>query len=269
MSKLRIRIIDDRPERRTRLRQSLIELGHDVFAPDDYEAIENSLENIDVLICDLTTVSNDSSTSTNGSVNIVKSYKLDASNCIRLSGKADALRQVIGKALECKRHLARDRKQLPYVHETINFNLPSDLSIMHDVVEYMVERVALLGIIDLDRSNLFTALDEAFVNAVKHGNKNDPTKLLKIDSDLSTEEARITIEDEGEGFSVENVPDPRDLANLFKESGRGVLLICNIMDEVKYNTRGNKLTMIKRRDNAPGINPVDSTARAEDCPTQN
>ena len=56
--------------------------------------------------------------------------------------------------------------------------------------------------VDLDQSNLFIALDEAFVNAVKHGNKFDNTKLVKISSDVSTKEARFTIEDEGEGFDV-------------------------------------------------------------------
>ncbi|MET0753027.1 MAG: ATP-binding protein, partial [Pyrinomonadaceae bacterium] len=62
-------------------------------------------------------------------------------------------------------------------------------------------------------------------------------------------EARFTIEDEGEGFDVQSIPDPRNPENLFKTSGRGVLFIYNIMDEVKYNERGNRLTMIKKSDN--------------------
>ena len=53
-------------------------------------------------------------------------------------------------------------------------------------------------------------------------------------------------EDEGEGFDVNSIPDPLDPQNLFKTSGRGVLFIYNIMDEVKYNERGNRLTMVKR-----------------------
>jgi hypothetical protein len=59
----------------------------------------------------------------------------------------------------------------------------------------------------------------------------------------------FTVEDEGEGFNVQDIPDPCDPANLFKSSGRGVLLIYNIMDEVKYNDRGNRLTMVKKADN--------------------
>jgi anti-sigma regulatory factor (Ser/Thr protein kinase) len=87
---------------------------------------------------------------------------------------------------------------------------------------------------------------------VKHGNKFDTTKLVRITAEVSIEEARFTIEDEGEGFDVNSIPDPLDPENLFKTSGRGVLFIYNIMDEVKYNERGNRLTMIKRSDSDAG-----------------
>ena len=63
-----------------------------------------------------------------------------------------------------------------------------------------------LGLIKPERSNLFIALDEAFVNAVKHGNKSDPTKLVRITAELSPKEASFTVEDEGEGFNVQDDP---------------------------------------------------------------
>ena len=67
-------------------------------------------------------------------------------------------------------------------------------------------------------------------------------------AEVSRHEARFTIEDEGEGFDVDTIPDPLDPENLFKTSGRGVLFIYNIMDEVQYNDRGNRLTMVKKSD---------------------
>ena len=118
---------------------------------------------------------------------------------------------------------------------------------MHIVLEYLLKRVEKLGVIKSEQSNLFVALDEAFVNAVKHGNKFDVRKLIRVTAVISRAEARFTIEDEGEGFDVNNIPDPLDPENLFKTSGRGVLFIYNIMDEVKYNDRGNRLTMVKRK----------------------
>ena len=90
------------------------------------------------------------------------------------------------------------------------------------------------------------ALDEAFVNAVKHGNKFDAEKLVRITADVSAQEARFTVEDEGDGFDVHTIPDPLDPENLFKTSGRGVLIIHNVMDEVRYNERGNRVEMVKK-----------------------
>jgi serine/threonine-protein kinase RsbW len=117
---------------------------------------------------------------------------------------------------------------------------------MHIVLEYLIKRVEKLGVCKPEQSNLFVALDEAFVNAVKHGNKFDAHKLVRISADISNAEAKFTIEDEGEGFDVNSIPDPLDPQNLFKSSGRGVFFIYNIMDEVVYNDRGNRLTMVKK-----------------------
>ena len=139
------------------------------------------------------------------------------------------------------------------LHENIEFELPSAISLMHSVLEYLMKRVEKVGVVRSENSNLFIALDEAFVNAVKHGNKFDAQKNIKITADVSTKEARFTIEDEGEGFDITAIPDPCDPENLFKTSGRGVLFICNIMDEVKYNERGNRLTMIKKSDKTENV----------------
>ena len=147
------------------------------------------------------------------------------------------------------------------MHETIAFELPSSISIMHSILDYLMKRVEKLGVIKAEQSNLFVALDEAFVNAIKHGNKFDARKLVRIAAEVSKQEARFIIEDEGEGFDVNAIPDPLDPENLFKSSGRGVLFIYNIMDEVKYNERGNRLTMIKKSefpsfDPGPEIRPA-------------
>ena len=174
------------------------------------------------------------------------------------------LRAIVEKTLSYKLRFVEDVKVLPYVREHIEFELPSDLSLMNGVLHYLLERVAKLGLIKPERSNLFVALDEAFVNAVKHGNRNDPTKMVRITAELSASEARFTVEDEGEGFNVQEIPDPCDPANLFKTSGRGVLLIYNIMDEVKYNERGNRLTMIKRPEDSLDTKLIESFTPEDD-----
>lgn len=266
MDRRRILIVDNNDELRALLADVLGDLGHEVVATGDRaEALaREDLEEFDLVISDLTedaeggigiiselkrkrlmvpVVVSSEETQHHG---IIKAFKLGAANFLRKPYDHEELRAIVDKTLSYKLRFVSDMRVLPYARERIEFELPSDLSLMNGVLHYLIERVAALGIVQPERSNLFIALDEAFVNAVKHGNKQDPHKLVRITADLSAEEARFTIEDEGEGFNLADVPDPLDPANLFKTSGRGVLLIHSIMDEVSYNERGNRLTMIKR-----------------------
>ncbi|HEX8097354.1 MAG TPA: ATP-binding protein [Pyrinomonadaceae bacterium] len=266
MEKRRILIVDNNDELRSTLENVLRDLGHDVVATGDRnEALaREDLDEFDLIISDLTddadsgvqllselkrkrllvpvVVSSDEARQPG----VVKAFKMGASNYLRRPYRKEELRDIVEKTLSYKLRFVDDVKVLAHVREKIEFELPSDISLMDGVLNYLMERVAKLGLIQPQRSNLFVALDEAFVNAVKHGNRNDPSKLVRITAELSSGEARFTVEDEGEGFDVSSIPDPRDPDNLFKASGRGVLLIYNIMDEVRYNERGNRLTMVKR-----------------------
>ena len=90
------------------------------------------------------------------------------------------------------------------------------------------------------------ALEEAMVNAIKHGNRMEPDKQVFIACELTAEEITVVIEDQGEGFKPEDVPDPTDDENLENPGGRGIMLIRSFMNAVAYNDRGNRLTMIKK-----------------------
>lgn len=91
------------------------------------------------------------------------------------------------------------------------------------------------------------SLEEAFVNAIKHGNHGDPEKYVDVQCLITPEKFDISITDEGFGFDPAGVPDPRCNGNLYKCTGRGVLLIQSYMDVVEYNSRGNCVHMIKYR----------------------
>lgn len=95
------------------------------------------------------------------------------------------------------------------------------------------------------------AVEEAFFNAVKHGNKMDPDKKVTIDYVVDQEKVEIWIGDEGAGFDPESVPDPRVGENLYRPEGRGLLLISAYMHRVEYNERGNRLHMVRDK-NTPG-----------------
>jgi serine/threonine-protein kinase RsbW len=179
----------------------------------------------------------------------VRAFKVCATNFRREDFSEEELKHVFETILNYKaQHV--DKKQLVnHIREKIEFEFPSAISLMHSILDYLMKRVEKVGVINPESSNLFIALDEAFVNAVKHGNKFDKDKIVRVSAEVSPTEARFTVEDEGEGFDVQSIPDPRNPENLFKTSGRGVLFIYNIMDEVKYNERGNRLTMVKKSEN--------------------
>lgn len=133
----------------------------------------------------------------------------------------------------------------PFSHERIEFIIPSVIDHMHGVLNYLVERTVAYGLVD-PSSNLFVALDEAIANGIKHGNKSDPSKLVTIVVELTPSEATFTITDEGDGFDLTTLPDPTDPDYIMRPCGRGVMLIYHLMDEVRYNTRGNQVVMVKR-----------------------
>lgn len=94
------------------------------------------------------------------------------------------------------------------------------------------------------------ALEEALINAIKHGNKFDHAKKVRIEATVTDEQTQICIEDEGEGFERTQVPDPTAEENLHRLHGRGILLIEAYMNEVTWQRGGRRVCMVRR--NTPG-----------------
>lgn len=92
------------------------------------------------------------------------------------------------------------------------------------------------------------ALQEAFINAVRHGNQMDPDKEVKIEYLVDLGKFEISVTDDGDGFDPEAVPDPRCEENLYKPNGRGLLLMRAYMDVVEYNEKGNGVRMVRYRE---------------------
>jgi serine/threonine-protein kinase RsbW len=155
-------------------------------------------------------------------------------------------------------------KVLPFLTERIEFVIPSKVEYLDGILNHLTERLTRRRIIDPESIEVVVALDEAIVNAIKHGNGYDPEKRVKIVAEITKDEARFTIEDQGPGFSPKDVPDPCAPENLLRPSGRGLLLIRNIMDEVAYSSRGNVVTMVKR--SASAGSRIDPNAGCQDGP---
>ena len=91
------------------------------------------------------------------------------------------------------------------------------------------------------------ALSEALANAVVHGAKSDPSKI--VECDVACDENRsllIVVRDPGEGFDPAAIPSPVQAENIYSGHGRGVYLITQLMDEVKFLKNGTDIHMIKR-----------------------
>src|SRR5580698_9573650 len=88
------------------------------------------------------------------------------------------------------------------------------------------------------------ALEEAMMNAIKHGNRRDEKKKVHVEANVNSKQAEIVVEDEGPGFSRRSVPDPTLPENLEKCSGRGIHLIEAYAHEVEWRKGGRRVRMV-------------------------
>jgi serine/threonine-protein kinase RsbW len=128
---------------------------------------------------------------------------------------------------------------------------PAELEICSDTAE--VRRIQQLIIDELqacrigerDIFGIRLALEEALVNAIKHGNQLDRTKKVRIAYHVDSETFFISIRDEGPGFNPEDIPDPTLEENLERSCGRGLMLMRHYMTEVRFVDKGNEVVMWK------------------------
>lgn len=158
-------------------------------------------------------------------------------------------------------------------HVEMRFELRNETVAIRPLITHMQGQLRQMQICDENEIvRVSTALQEALVNAIEHGNLEIDSalrenrdgsygKLVKERAEqepycrrrvrvfirMSRDMAEWTISDEGPGYNPSLLPDPRDPANLQKVSGRGLLLIRTFMDEVSFNETANEIRMIKRR----------------------
>jgi serine/threonine-protein kinase RsbW len=118
---------------------------------------------------------------------------------------------------------------------------------MGPAIEAVATAMASQGFTDRDLFAVRLALEEAIVNAVKHGNECEPNKQVRLRYRVEGDRALAEVEDEGRGFDPHEVPDPRAPENLERSCGRGLLLMRAYMSWIRYNTRGNCVTLCKCR----------------------
>jgi len=127
------------------------------------------------------------------------------------------------------------------------FVIPSDLDEARRVQE-AIEGVVKAAFAEHEAFAVKMAVEEALVNAIKHGNQLDPAKTVTVTYVLHPERFEVRITDQGPGFNPDEVPDPTAPENLERPCGRGLLLIRYYMTAVTFQDDGRTIAMHKRRD---------------------
>ena len=136
----------------------------------------------------------------------------------------------------------------------IDRTIPSEADAAIALITEMIDQLRDKNWDEQDVFSIHLALEEALMNAIKHGNQRDVSKKVEVRGTVSKSQFEITVKDEGKGFVRSEVPNPTDESNLEKTSGRGLMLMEFYMSEVNYNETGNQIHMLKIRSEEPSTN---------------
>lgn len=125
------------------------------------------------------------------------------------------------------------------------FRVSSDLSKVQETSSDVLGFLKPAGLSESALYDIRLCLEEALINAMKYGNGLDRSKPVRLDVEFDKRQVRVSVEDEGPGFSPRKLADCTRDDNLLKGSGRGVHLIRHLMDRVEYNEKGNRVMMVK------------------------
>lgn len=128
---------------------------------------------------------------------------------------------------------------------------PSDTGDARQFLDEMLKDLGENGWGEEHTFGIHLAVEEALMNAIKHGNQRNPEKYVTVEFRFNAKILQIVIEDEGDGFNPSDVPDPTLEENLELPSGRGLMLMKTFMTTVEYNAKGNRVFMEKDLDAPP------------------
>jgi serine/threonine-protein kinase RsbW len=123
----------------------------------------------------------------------------------------------------------------------------ADRNAIDSVVRSVMNVVREMKCVTGNEDDVELALTEAFANAVVHGAKSDPSKLIECDVACDEQQGiLIVVRDPGEGFNPAKIANPCDGENLYSNHGRGIYLINQLMDEVQFRNNGTEIRMLKK-----------------------
>jgi anti-sigma regulatory factor (Ser/Thr protein kinase) len=177
-------------------------------------------------------------------------------DCVRANGGRTAADIVAAVVQELRRHLGGSEAEdditllgvelLPREAKENRVVVPSEPKLLPRIEDAIQAKLQEYNYGERALFAVRLAVEEAIINAMKHGNRMDKAKTVTVVWSVDDKQAVIAVEDQGEGFDPEAVPDPTAEENLDIPHGRGLVLMRAYMDDVKFNRRGNRVTLIKR-----------------------
>ena len=128
---------------------------------------------------------------------------------------------------------------------TLDVTIPSDLAEARRFQDDIEQQLLARPLSERDVFCVRLALEEALINAIKHGNQMDRTKTVRVFYRVLPDRFEVHVTDEGAGFDPADVPDPTAVENLERPCGRGLMLMRHYMSEVAFSGRGNCVVMSK------------------------
>lgn len=184
----------------------------------------------------------------------VRGFRVGADAYVTKPYTGEEITEAMDQAIAVRKQRSKDRSEV-----YVRFDLSSEVNNLQSVNELLNMLFHHSKMSSKEIGQLRTALLEIGSNAIEWGNKRDENKVVKIAAHVLADRVEIDVEDEGEGFNPTNLPhaasegddDPtrhfavRTMLGM-REGGFGLMITRGLVDEVKYNDRGNKVTLIKR-----------------------
>jgi len=119
------------------------------------------------------------------------------------------------------------------IKKTYKLKIPSSQNHLARADKFLEDHLREHGLDDDSIADLAISATELINNAIIHGNKSDPNKIVTVELEFTDQHLSISITDQGPGFKPENIPSPISDENIMKEAGRGIFIVRSLVDDLQ------------------------------------